>query len=171
MFYGIPGPEYLHINEDRLFYDLSSSKDFQLKDINCSSANHRDLIWLQDLHQRHIQMFSSHDWSVGFKSGSSIPITVRTNATVCRQKTNKINPRIKDRADEIISTLMQRKLIQISKSPWNFRVLFVEKQPENVHISGNENIAAQTLQPLQHHLHLSVFLSTTILDFNFEADV
>ena len=115
----------LHINEDRLFNDLSSVKDLQLNDINCSSNNQQDLLWLQDLHQKHFQMFSSHDWSIGDKSGSTVPLTVRTNA-VCRQKTNKINPQIKERADEIISTLLQRKLIQVSKSPWNSKVLFVE---------------------------------------------
>ena len=161
--------ESLHINEERLFNDLSSLKDLQLRDINCSSDNHQDLIWLQDLHRNNAQMFSSHDWSVGDKSGSSIPITVRTNATVCRQKTNKINPKIKDRADEIISTLLQRKLIQISKSPWNSRVLFVEKQPENVHISKGK-VAGQKENPnIQRKLRLVVdyrFINSRIKDIN-----
>ena len=160
----------LHINEDRIFNDLSSAKDLQLNDINCSSNDQQDLLWLQDLHQKHVQMFSSHDWSVGNKSGSSVPLTVRTNATVCRQKTNKINPRIKERADEIISTLLQRKLIQVSKSPWNSRVLFVEKQPENVHISGNKNIAGQKENPaIQRKLRLVVdyrFLNSRIKEIN-----
>ena len=132
-------------------------KDFQLNDINCSSNDPQDVLWLQDLHQKHIKMFSSHDWSVGDKSGSSVPITVRTNATVCRQKTNKINPRIKERADEIFSALLQQKLIAISKSPWNSRVLFVKKQVENVHISGNEGIVDQKENPaIQRKLRLVV---------------
>ena len=128
------------------------------------------MLWLQDLHQKHIQMFSSNDWSVGDKSGSSVPITVRTNATVCRQKTNKINSRIKERADKIISTLLQRKLIQVSKSPWNSRVLFVEKQPENVHISGGKNISGQKENPaIQRKLRLVVdfrFLNSRIKEIN-----
>ena len=99
-----------------------------------------------------------------------MPITVRTNASVCCQKTNKINPRIKERADEIISTLLQRKLIAISKSTWNSIVLFVEKQPENVHISGNKGIAGQKENPaIQRKLRLIVdyrFLNSRIQEIN-----
>ena len=160
----------LQIQEDRLFNDLTSENNFQISDINCSSSDPRDLLWLKEIHYKYHKMFSAHDWSVGDKTGSSVPITVRTNATVCRQKTNKINPKIKERADEIIGTLLERKLIAISKSPWNSRVLFVEKQPDNVHITANKGIAGQKENPAnQRKLRLVVdyrFLNTRIKEIN-----
>ena len=162
--------ESLHIDENRIFNDPPSVHNFCTSDINCSSVNKEDIQFLKDLHIKYHQMFSGHDWSVGAKSGSSVDLTVRTNATICRQKTNKINPKIKQRADQIISTLLERNLIAVSKSPWNSRVLFVEKQPENVQVDNKEILAGQKEDSSkQRKLRLVVdyrFLNQRIKDIN-----
>ena len=88
-------------------------------------------------------MFSTAEWSVGKQAGSSIHISLKTGATICRQRIGRINPAIKDRADKIIAMLLERNLISISKSPWSSRVLFVEKAAEEELITDANPLPGQ----------------------------
>ena len=132
----------LDIPESRICNEVEQTS-FNVSQINCLSDNPSDRLWLEDLHMRYKKMFSSDEWSVGKQAGSSIHISLKTHATICRQKISRINPAIKERADKIISMLLERQLISISKSPWSSRVLFVEKAPEEVLITNKNRLPGQ----------------------------
>ena len=88
-------------------------------------------------------MFATHEWSVGQQVGSSVHISLKTGATICKHKVARINPAIKERADRIIQMLLERNLIEISKSPWASRIIFVEKAPEEKPVTNAQQIAGK----------------------------
>ena len=128
----------IHPSESRICYDPPLEDKFDEKDINCYSSASSDLQWLKELHLRYKDIFSKDDWDPG-KACSTISFGVRTNATVCKQKFNRINPAIRQEALEIIDMLLARDLISISKSNWSSRVLFVPKQAEEYQTKDNQN--------------------------------
>ena len=107
----------LSISESRIAIDLPSNDKIDLEKINCHSGDSTDFDWLTSQHLQYESIFSLDQWDVGSQNGSSVHFQVRDQATICHQRATKINPKIKQQADDIISMLLSRKLIQISKSP------------------------------------------------------
>ena len=134
--------ESIEVPESRLFNDIDD-EDLDLNQINCLSDNQEDREWLTNLHVQNKSMFATHEWSVGQQVGSSVHISLKTGATICKHKVARINPAIKERADRIIQMLLERNLIEISKSPWASRIIFVEKAPEEKPVTNAQQIAGK----------------------------
>ena len=133
----------LDIPESRICIDTPSESSLNLDLINCHSTDQNDLSWLKQQHLKYSKMFSKDEWQVGSQKGSSIHFAVKTNATIAHQRFHKINPRIKEQADHIISMLLARNLIQFSKSPWSSRVLFIAKAPADAQVKGTSQVPGQ----------------------------
>ena len=135
----------LNVPESKICIDLPEHSPITMDKINCHSENQADLEWLLKQHEINRAIFSTHDWDVGTHRGSEISFQVKTNCTVHCEKYVKINPKVKDRADEIIAMLLSRNLIEVSNSPWSSRVLFVEKAPEDKKIITQADIPGQKM--------------------------
>lgn len=133
-------------SESRIGVDISQHEPFNLKELNCYSKDQNHLEWLRRLHLQHKNIIAQDDWNPGTHLGSSIDFALKSNATVCHQRYYKINPAIKEEAERIISVLLERKLIQISKSPWASRVLFVPKNAEEVQTGEGNAIPGQKVE-------------------------
>ena len=146
----------LSIKESRICIDLPENTPLNRDKINCHSMLADDLNKLYDLHDKYKAIFSIHDWDVGDHKGSEVHFEVQTGVSVHHQRFSRINPKIRERADEIISMLLDRNLIEISKSPWSSRLLFVEKAPEDRKILDNDGIPGQKLEGKPAKLRLVV---------------
>ena len=133
----------VQMSESRIAIDIPDKSPICLDKINCHSGQEDDLNWLRDQHLKFNTIFSKDPWDVGTQRGSSVHFQVRSNATICQQRFSRVNPRIKNEADEIINMLLTRNLIQVSKSPWSSRVLFVEKGAEDAQIKGMDGVPGQ----------------------------
>ena len=158
----------LDISESRIALDLPSNDKIDLEKINCHSGDSTDFDWLTSQHLQYESIFSLDQWDVGSQNGSSVHFQVRDQATICHQRATKINPKIKQQADDIISMLLSRKLIQISKSPWSSRVLFVQKAPEDASIK-DEGVPGEKCLDKPRRLRIVVdfrFVNTRLLPLN-----
>ena len=112
--------------EEKICIDPPESVKFDPLDINCHTQQPALINWLTNLHLKYKTIFSSREFDPGEQNGSSIHFSVKTNATIIHQKFHQINPKIMNRARDIIDTLLARNLIELSDSPWSSRVIFVE---------------------------------------------
>ena len=119
-------------NESRICIDPPAYQKFDPTEINCHTNEPVHFNWLQQVHKKYSKVFSSGEFDPGIQEGSSVHFSVHTNATIIHQKFNRVNPAILTQAQEIISTLTARGLIEISDSPWSSRLLFVPKGAEEI---------------------------------------
>ena len=117
--------------------------EFSIDKINNCSSHPDDIRWLKDLHINYQSIFSHQEFSPGQAAGSEINFELKSNATVIHQKYAKINPKILQKAQEIISHLLQQGLIDFSKSPWNSRVIFVKKAADEYQNDDVSHIPGQ----------------------------
>ena len=145
--------------EEKICIDPPEDSQFDAMDINCHSQDPSLINWLTQLHFKYKQIFSSREFDPGMQEGSEIHFSVRTNATIIHQKFTKINPKIMERANNIIDTLLRRNLIELSDSPWSSRVIFVEKNPDEKQNKNDRNfVPGEKVQEKQRKLRLVIDL-------------
>ena len=145
--------------EEKICIDPPESVKFDPLDINCHTQQPALINWLTNLHLKYKTIFSSREFDPGEQNGSSIHFSVKTNATIIHQKFHQINPKIMNRARDIIDTLLARNLIELSDSPWSSRVIFVEKTPDEKQIKNNKDfIPGEKVTQKQNKLRLVIDL-------------
>ena len=130
----------IHINEEKIILN-NQEFSLDLDSINCHSKIPADIKWIKQLHTEYKEIFTTKEFSPGTAQGTEVHFEVRSEATIIQQKFNRLNPMIRKEAVEIIDTLLSRKLIELSDSPWSSRVIFVHKAPDEMQVNEGHAIA------------------------------
>ena len=144
-------------SEDKLFLNTEEFT-FDVTEINCHSTLSENKDWLNQLHIKYKNIFTNTEFNPGTAIGSEVNFEVRSNATIINQRFNRLNPRIKEEAVQIIDTLLSRRLIELSDSPWSSRLVFVHKQQEEAQLKDGNNIAGVKQKNAKRKLRLVIDL-------------
>ena len=132
--------------------------------VNCASTNQKDIKFINNLVNKHHQLFSSHSWSIG-KLGSEFSLHVKSGVIPQQQKLIPIPIKLREQAFQIIQTLLDNGLIVESQSPWLSNCLFLLKKPAEKPTAAGQQLAGDHQTNINEQKSIPISSVRFVLDF------